>query len=157
VNTTELRDLADRLSGVDPAEIQAVLRTAASVYDNLSTIADKWNFEADELREDNKRLAEELVSARPAVPLTDEQLREAFGKMYPNDVGLLEFAESNRDFAIEAIGARHHWRAFEAGARAVEAANGIKPKGLFIDMIAQHEGLAEELSAIDHKPDWAAS
>jgi len=67
VNTTELRDLADRLSGVDPAEIQAVLRTAASVYDNLSAIADKWNLECDELREDNKRLSAERDELRTAL------------------------------------------------------------------------------------------
>lgn len=53
--------------------------------------------------------------------LTDEQLRTEFGKLYPNDIGILELAENNRDFAVEAIGARHHWVAFQAGARAAEA------------------------------------
>ena len=59
-------------------------------------------------------------------PLTDEELRIEFGKLYPNDIGILELAENNKDFALEAIGARHHWAAFKAGARAIEAAHGIK-------------------------------
>lgn len=58
---------------------------------------------------------------RTWVGLTDEQLRTEFGKLYPNDIGILELAENNRDFAVEAIGARHHWVAFQAGARAAEA------------------------------------
>ena len=58
---------------------------------------------------------------RTWVDLTDEQLRTEFGKLYPNDIGILELAENNRDFAVEAIGARHHWVAFQAGARAAEA------------------------------------
>jgi hypothetical protein len=49
---------------------------------------------------------------RTWVGLTDEQLRTEFGKLYPNDIGILELAENNRDFAVEAIGARHHWVAF---------------------------------------------
>lgn len=62
-----------------------------------------------------------LPPQRTWVELTDEQLRTEFGKLYPNDIGILELAENNRDFAIEAIGARHHWVAFQAGARAAEA------------------------------------
>jgi hypothetical protein len=54
--------------------------------------------------------------------LSDEEIRAEFAKLYPRDIGILELAENNRDFAVEAIGARHHWAAFEAGARAVEAA-----------------------------------
>jgi len=58
---------------------------------------------------------------RTWVELTEEELRTAFGKLYPNDIGILELAENNRDYAVEAIGARHHWTAFKAGARAGEA------------------------------------
>ena len=58
---------------------------------------------------------------RTWVYLTEEGLRLAFGKLYPNDIGLLELAENNKDYAVEAIGARHHWTAFKAGARAGEA------------------------------------
>jgi hypothetical protein len=54
-------------------------------------------------------------------PLTEEELRIEFGKLYPNDLGILELAENNKDFAIKAIGARHRWAAFKAGARAIEA------------------------------------
>lgn len=63
----------------------------------------------------------EEATQRTWVGLTDEQLRTEFGKLYPNDIGILELAENNRDFAVEAIGARHHWVAFQAGARAAEA------------------------------------
>jgi len=58
---------------------------------------------------------------RTWVGLTDEELRIIFGKLYPNDIGILELAENNRDYAVEAIGARHHWTAFKAGAKAGEA------------------------------------
>ena len=58
---------------------------------------------------------------RTWVGLTEEELRIAFGKLYPSDIGILELAENNRDYAVEAIGARHHWTAFKAGARAGEA------------------------------------
>ena len=59
-------------------------------------------------------------------PLTDEQLLIEFGKLYPNDVGILELAKHNKDYVLESIGARHHWTAFKWGAHAVEAAHGIK-------------------------------
>jgi hypothetical protein len=59
-------------------------------------------------------------------PLTDEELKVEFGKLYPNDIGILELSQNNKDFAVEAIGARHHWVAFKAGAKAIEAAHGIK-------------------------------
>ena len=42
---------------------------------------------------------------RTWVGLTEEELRIAFGKLYPNDISILELAENNRDYAIEAIGA----------------------------------------------------
>ena len=58
---------------------------------------------------------------RTWVGLTDEQLRTEFGKLYPNDIGILELAENNRDIAVEAIGARHHWVAFQVGSRSAEA------------------------------------
>ena len=69
---------------------------------------------------------EPLYTTPPApqrtwVGLTDEELRIVFGKLYPNDIGILELAENNRDYAVEAIGARHHWTAFKAGAKAGEA------------------------------------
>jgi len=65
--------------------------------------------------------AEEFKAQRAWVGLTDEELRIAFGKLYPSDIGILELAENNKDYAVEAIGARHHWTAFKAGARAGEA------------------------------------
>ena len=62
-----------------------------------------------------------VAQQRTWVGLTEEELRIAFGKLYPNDIGLLELTENNKDYAVEAIGARHHWTAFKAGARAGEA------------------------------------
>lgn len=61
-------------------------------------------------------------------PLTDEQVRAEFAKLYSNDDALLKLAENNRDYALEAIGARHHWAAFNRGARAIEKAYGIGEK-----------------------------
>ena len=64
--------------------------------------------------------------AAQAEPLTEDALLIEFGKLYPQDVGILELAKHNKDYALESIGARHHWTAFKAGARAIEAAHGIK-------------------------------
>lgn len=58
-------------------------------------------------------------------PLSDEALLLEFGKLYPQDVVILEIAKHNNDYALESIGARHHWAAFKYGARAIEAAHGI--------------------------------
>lgn len=63
------------------------------------------------------------------VPLTEKQMRAAFAKLYPHDDAILHLAENNRGCYLEAIGAQHHWTAFKAGARAIEAAilRGIVP------------------------------
>ena len=63
----------------------------------------------------------QLMAKRTWVGLTDEELRIDFGKLYPSDIGILELAENNKDYAVEAIGARVHWTAFKDGARAGEA------------------------------------
>jgi hypothetical protein len=65
-------------------------------------------------------------AAAQAEPLTEDALLIEFGKLYPQDVGILELSKHNKDYALESIGARHHWTAFKAGARAIEAAHGIK-------------------------------
>ena len=49
-----------------------------------------------------------------------EELRVEFGKLYPNDLVILDIAKSTGDYGLRTIGARHHWKAFEAGARAAE-------------------------------------
>jgi hypothetical protein len=70
---------------------------------------------------------EPLYTAAPQpTKLTESDIRTEFGKLYPNDIGILALAENNRDYALEAIGARHHWAAFLAGARAVLAAQKAK-------------------------------
>jgi hypothetical protein len=72
----------------------------------------------------NKYVFDALYTHPPQrtwVDLTEEELRIAFGKLYPSDISILELAENNKDYAVEAIGARHHWTAFKAGARAGEA------------------------------------
>jgi hypothetical protein len=64
-----------------------------------------------------------LYTHRPVPePLSEAQIRVEFAGLYPHDLALLELSEHNRDYAVEAIGARHHWAAFLAGARAIEAA-----------------------------------
>jgi hypothetical protein len=62
------------------------------------------------------------ASSKVPEPLSEAQIRAEFAKLYPHDIGILELSEQNRDYAVEAIGARHHWTAFLAGARAIEAA-----------------------------------
>jgi len=77
-------------------------------------------------------MVDALLSAQPAparVPLTTDQLRAEFAQLYPQDDAILHLAENNRDYCLEAIGARHHWRAFERGARAIEAHHGITAQG----------------------------
>lgn len=66
------------------------------------------------------------AGAQARKPLTDKQIKAEFGKLYPKDLPLIELAENNRDFMVESIGARHHLTAFHLGARAIEAAHGIK-------------------------------
>ena len=63
--------------------------------------------------------------APTVVPLTEEQIKAEFAKLYPQDIGILELAEHNPDYRLEAIGARHHFAAFKYGARAIERAHGI--------------------------------
>jgi hypothetical protein len=58
---------------------------------------------------------------REWVGLTDEERRAEFAKLYPSDDALLNLAENNRDFMVEAIGARHHWHAFQLGSKSTEA------------------------------------
>lgn len=70
--------------------------------------------------------AQPTAQAQERKPLSEEEIKAEFGKLYPNDLPLIELSENNRDFALESIGARHHWRAFELGARAIEAAHDIK-------------------------------
>jgi len=96
--------------------------TCGACCGNRDTLPDADCVDAWNRRAEVERLS---VPAAQPVPLTHDQLRAEFAKLYPNDIGLLELAENNRDFAVEAIGARHHWRAFELGARAVERAHGI--------------------------------
>ena len=61
------------------------------------------------------------LKKREWVGLTDEQRRAEFAKLYPSDDALLNLAENNRDFMVEAIGARHHWNAFQLGSKSTEA------------------------------------
>ena len=58
-------------------------------------------------------------------PLTEDVLKAEFAKLYKSDAAILHLAENNRDYALESIGARHHWTAFKSGARAIEKAHGI--------------------------------
>jgi hypothetical protein len=60
------------------------------------------------------------AGAQPREPMTDEEIRAAFGKRYPQDLPLIELAENNRDYVLESIGARHHFAAFKAAIAAAE-------------------------------------
>lgn len=62
------------------------------------------------------------VPVPEAKTLTPEQLRAAFAHAYPADAAILEQLEGHQGFMPGALGARHHWAAFERGARAVEHA-----------------------------------
>lgn len=68
----------------------------------------------------------QLYAAPPQrEPLTDEQMRSEFAKLHAEDDAILHLAENNRDFMLEAIGARHALRAFREGVQAAEQAHGI--------------------------------
>lgn len=66
------------------------------------------------------------VQAQPAKPLTVTQIKAEFSKLYPKDLPLIELAENNRDFRMDAIGAQHHLTAFNLGVKAAEATHNIK-------------------------------
>lgn len=77
-------------------------------------------------------------------PLTDEDIKAEFAKVYPKDIGILELAEHNPDYRLEAIGARHHWSAFLRGARAIERLNVRACADAAIERCAQ---VCEEIEA----------
>lgn len=68
-----------------------------------------------------------MPAPAPQVPMTLEEIEAAFGKRYPHDLPLIKLAENNRDFALDSIGARHHFAAFKAAITAAEAHHGVKP------------------------------
>lgn len=74
--------------------------------------------------------------------MTEEQIRAEFAKLYPSDAAFLHLAENNRDYQLEAIGARHHWGAFKRGAMAVLAASKPSSSHSFVvhpdDPLLQH-------------------
>lgn len=72
-----------------------------------------------------RSIYERLPSPPKRKPLTDELLRAEFAKLYKSDATILNIAENNRDYTVKSIGARHHWAAFKAGARAIEKAHEI--------------------------------
>lgn len=67
------------------------------------------------------------LAAQPVQPeslsLTREELRATFAQAYPKDAAILEQLESQQSFLPGALGARHHWAAFEQGARAARRAS----------------------------------
>jgi hypothetical protein len=97
-------------------------------------VMEEWDYWRKQIADGDKgsaprdwfeELAElKLVTAQPQrewVGLTEEQRRAEFAKLYPADDALLNLAENNHDFMVEAIGARHHWHAFQLGSKSTEA------------------------------------
>lgn len=85
--------------------------------------ADMRRFQALYIAADQELRA---LKEQPVKPLTIEQIKAEFGKLYPKDLPLIELAENNSDFRMDAIGAHHHLTAFNLGVKVAEAAHGIK-------------------------------
>jgi hypothetical protein len=109
-----------------PAEPVAYLawRDGKPCYEGDDAVCEDAVWPCD-VEDDRTSMPVYLAPQPQREPLTDQQLKEAFGKLYPQDLGLIELAENNRDYALESIGARHHWTAFKAGAKAIESMHGI--------------------------------
>ena len=123
------------------------MTTLQAERDALSALADKWNLECDELREDNKRLAAEVKTLRDAPPTAPAQPAKTLitpGGGAPGDpCGILAAAPAQQPLTDEQILhfvdiyvgwptpsyplGNSDWIAF---ARAIEAAHGIKGASL---------------------------
>lgn len=117
---------------LDALKAQPVEQPLSDAYAGAREDLAIWKKRALEAEATNRKFIAEIngpaymgePSAQPVEQpvLTEEQIKAEFGKLYPNDLPLIELAANNKDFVLEAIGARHHWAAFEAGARAIEQA-----------------------------------
>ena len=124
----ELMALADAYAEDHRAAVQTGKDPRAALEAALDEFCRDIRIERDALRqawEGSKQIIKMLEADKDGAryrllrELSDDEIKAEFAKMYPRDIGILELAENNRDFAVEAIGARHHWAAFKAGARAV--------------------------------------
>jgi len=66
--------------------------------------------------------------ATTARPLTEEEILARFADKHADEADAIALAEHNRDYRMEAIGARHAFRFFKSGIRAIEKAHGIQPE-----------------------------
>lgn len=118
--------IAALTAAIDAPEPEPVATIEISVRGSSTTIDNHFSDAVRDWPCGEYKLYTHPPAARE--PLSETELRAEFAKLYPGDVGILELAEHNPAFSVEAIGARHHWRAFERGARAIESAHGIGAK-----------------------------
>jgi hypothetical protein len=113
------------------------------LYDGLAMDMHAMRF-AEALLKDNDELRAALVER---VPLTRYGIESALTKAIKDrKLSWLGFKkDSGGVFSVPVLSECHYQIA-----AAVEAAHGIKEKPLFADLIATHEGLAEELRAVDN-------
>ena len=72
-------------------------------------------------RQDDEGRILSIIWERPEVKgLSAEETLKEFAKRYPNDAGLVELAQNNREFMVDSIAARHRYAAFTAGVQAAE-------------------------------------
>jgi len=84
----------------------------------------------------------------------DAQVRAAFAKLYPSDIGLLELSENNPQYRLNAIAVRHRWIAFDLGAKAAVALTSERAKGQGVSQFySQAEELAKKLQALEVQRD----
>ena len=68
--TMTITDLLNQIDEHDTAErVINLLERLGNENDRLSELCDKWNFECDEMREDNKRLDAELQAIKQSEPV----------------------------------------------------------------------------------------
>ena len=99
--------LASYISASSPDVVLALL----DEVERLSTLADKWNLECDEMREDNKRLAGLLQQALDALELSRYDVNECLNvaiplagwERYDKRIAAFKDQLKKHDAAIEAI------------------------------------------------------
>lgn len=79
----------------------AELHLLDAEVNRISKLADKWNLECDEMREDNKRLAAEVKTLRDA--LETIEMWQSHTSKYSIDYGSNGVRELYRDIARQAL------------------------------------------------------
>jgi len=121
----ELRQAIEQAEKVEPVRWLYEAGTPGGFFQEISDKRKTGNY-LDPACWEETPLYTHPPTAQAQQPLTDEKIKSEFGKLYPKDLPLIELAENNRDFRMDAIGAHHHLTAFNLGVKAAEAAHGIK-------------------------------